>query len=48
MGCLAIMDAAESVCCVVCTTFHRDGPPLEESVKDALTPGYSFEMNVLT
>lgn len=45
---LAIMDASESVCCVAMATTHRHALPLEESVKDVLTPGCSFEMNVFT
>lgn len=48
MGCLAITDAAGSICCVLAATFHRDGSPSEESVSDVLTPGYSLKMNVLT
>lgn len=48
MGCLAITEAAHNACCVVTATIHTDGSPLEESVKDALTSGYGFKMNVLT
>lgn len=39
MGCLAIMDAAESISCTVTDIFLKDGPPLSELVQDAVTPG---------
>jgi len=42
MGCLAIMDASDSIRCVATATIHRDAPPPEKSVNDALTPGDSF------